>query len=108
VTCCNYVHEPFLWIHIFTCALISILDLLLVGCRYEQLATKAFNPNNDNIYRGYFPLVEGQLSHKRGYDVGPTYQNIPEEHHDNPLLMETPTLKLPGREKEVDEFHKVE
>ncbi len=75
--------------------------------RFGQLATKAFNPANENAYRGYFPMIPGQLSHKRGYDIGPTYDVIPDEHKDNPLLMETPKLKLPGREKEVEKFYEV-
>jgi len=37
----------------------------------HQLATRAFNPANYNLYRGYFPLRSGALSHKQGYDLGP-------------------------------------
>jgi len=34
------------------------------------LAIREFKPNNENIYRGIFPLIKGKLSHKEGYDMG--------------------------------------
>lgn len=74
--------------------------------RFDQLATKAFNPKNGNTYRGYFPLKEGALSFKQGYDIG---SPIPEELADNanPFMQRTPRLELPGREAEVEGFYKV-
>ena len=47
------------------------------------------------------------MSHKQGYDIGQDSSNLPEEHRGNPLLEETPKLRLPGKEKEVNEFYKV-
>ncbi len=38
--------------------------------RIDQLATKSFVKDHDNIYRGLFPLIPGKLSHKEGYDMG--------------------------------------
>ena len=72
--------------------------------KLEQLATSAFNPRNKNVYRGYFPLVDGALSHKQGYDLGPILDDglIQEG---NPFMQQTPRLQLPGREKEVETFY---
>ena len=74
--------------------------------RVDQLATTAFNPKNRNFYRGYFPLKEGALSYKQGYDIG---NIIPEEleENGNPFMQKTPRLNLPGREEEVEAFYKV-
>ena len=74
--------------------------------RFDQLATTPFNSKNKNYYRGYFPLKEGALSYKQGYDIG---NKIPEELVDNanPFMQKTPELNLPGREKEVEEFYRV-
>jgi len=72
----------------------------------RQLATKSFNPKNENVYRGYFPLKSGALSHKQGYDLGPEIDSDDEE-EGNPFMQKTPKLSLAGREKEVEEFYRV-
>jgi hypothetical protein len=62
-----------------------------------------------NLYRGYFPVVPGNLSHKHGYDIGPTMDKsaIPEGEEDNPFYQDTPILVLPGREEQLEEFYQV-
>ncbi len=74
--------------------------------KMDQLATRAFNPGNGNLYRGYFPVRHGGLSHKEGYDIGKPF---PAEmvQAGNPFKEATPKLTLEGREEEVEEFYKV-
>lgn len=77
--------------------------------KMDQLATKSFNQRHPNIYRGYFPLVPGQLSHKQGYDLGPVIKPgdvLPGE-EGNPFTEETPRLRLPDKCKEVERFYEV-
>lgn len=74
--------------------------------RMAQLATKAFNPQNKNLYRGFFPMRHGGLSHKEGYDISKPYpEGVVQE--GNPFKERTPHLKLDGREAQVEEFYKV-
>lgn len=35
----------------------------------EQMKPKHFNQNNHNIYKGYFPFIENDTSHKEFYDM---------------------------------------
>ena len=72
--------------------------------KLKQLATSAFNPGNKNIYRGYFPLVEGALSHKQGYDLGPTFDEVQDG---NPFMQNTPRMHIPGKEDKVEKFYEV-
>ncbi len=74
--------------------------------KFDQLATRGFNPKNTNLYRGYFPLVEGSLSYKQGYDLGPDFTDE-DVQEGNPFRQKTPRLVLPGREKELEEFYRV-
>lgn len=82
--------------------------------RVSQLATKAFNPANGNVYRGYFPLQKGLLSHKQGYDLGPKHRKKSpsdvkgdEQEEGNPFLEETPRLTFRGKKQdEAEEFYK--
>ena len=82
--------------------------------RVSQLATKAFNPANANVYRGYFPLQKGLLSHKQGYDLGPKHKKsftsnwgVKQEEGENPFLEETPRLTFQDRKRqdEAEEFY---
>ena len=77
--------------------------------KLDQLATKAFNSKNNNAYRGYFPLIQGQLSHKDGYDIGPIFndQDIPNEEKDNPFMQNTPRIQIKGQEEEIQQFYEV-
>ena len=83
--------------------------------RFEQLATKGFNPKNENLVRGLFPLIPGKLSHKEGYDMGPIeYENeTPEEktkRNKNPFIADTPKLSFPNdieRQRQVDNLYYV-
>ncbi len=81
-------------------------DELPEDVKLEQLATKAFNSKNKNLYRGYFPLQEGSLSYKKGYDFGP---DLPDEgvQEGNPFRQKTPRLNIPGKEGTLKEFYQV-
>lgn len=35
-----------------------------------KIARKNFNPESRNVYRGYFPVVEGEPSRKEGFEIG--------------------------------------
>ncbi len=74
--------------------------------KLEQLATRGFNPKNSNLYRGYFPLVEGSLSYKQGYDLGPDFSDEALQ-EGNPFRQKTPRLCMPGREDELKTFYEV-
>ena len=45
----------------------------------------AFNDQNQNLYRGYFPIKEGNLSHKQGFDIGQDIADRPREFEGNAL-----------------------
>ena len=83
--------------------------------RFDQLATKSFNRQNENLYRGLFPLIPGKLSFKEGYDMGPlTYPNESSEEKterlENPFYGDTPRLDFPNepeRQSKVEAFYQV-
>ncbi|XP_042226693.1 1-aminocyclopropane-1-carboxylate oxidase-like [Homarus americanus] len=35
-----------------------------------KISKKSFNPASDYEYRGYFPVIQGEVSHKEGFEVG--------------------------------------
>lgn len=74
--------------------------------KMNQLATRAFNPDRANVFRGYFPDIEKSISYKEGYDIG---MQLPEEdiEENNPFHERTPYLDIPERQEEVDEFYEV-
>ena len=87
-------------------------EIFLLKERYDQLAIREFNPKNPNVYRGIFPLVEGKLSHKEGYDMGEDFNGETAEESmrrkENPLMGDTPKLKLSGeRQQQADKFYEV-
>ena len=59
---------------------------------FLQLATKAFNPSNCNLYRGFFPLRHGGLSHKEGYDISRREEGEEGAEEGNPFKEGTPRL----------------
>ena len=83
--------------------------------RFDQLATKSFNRQNDNLYRGLFPLIPGKLSFKEGYDMGPlNFENESKEERNerlkNVFYGDTPRLDFPNepeRQEKVEAFYKV-
>ena len=83
--------------------------------RFDQLATKSFNRQNDNLYRGLFPLIPGKLSFKEGYDMGPLNygkETLEErtERLKNPFYGDTPRLKFPNepeRQSKVEALYQV-
>ncbi|XP_060066223.1 uncharacterized protein LOC132546522 [Ylistrum balloti] len=57
-------------------------DILLKACKwffsrpYEKkklLLRKQWAPENSNMFRGYFPVIEGEPSRKEGFEFGPVY-----------------------------------
>eukprot|EP00095_Tigriopus_kingsejongensis_P002560 maker-scaffold309_size213625-snap-gene-1.29 protein:Tk02560 transcript:maker-scaffold309_size213625-snap-gene-1.29-mRNA-1 annotation:"isopenicillin n synthetase" len=74
--------------------------------RIKQCGTRAFNEKSTNSYRGYFPVQPGQLSCKRGLDLG-HLSEIPKHLEGVPLVEKTPFLQLEGREAELKEFYQV-
>lgn len=44
----------------------------------DQLKLKHFNPENSNIYRGFFPFLPNDPSHKEFFDQGRPLNDIPE------------------------------
>lgn len=49
--------------------LLSILDL--PASRTRPLWRRKFDPSHPNVYRGWFPLQQGERTHKEGIDIGP-------------------------------------
>jgi isopenicillin N synthase-like dioxygenase len=39
----------------------------------RRIARRKYNPNSPNLYRGFFPLIEGDPSYKEGVDIGPDF-----------------------------------
>ncbi len=73
--------------------------------KVDQLATKTFNSKNKNLYRGYFPMKHGGLSHKEGYDISkPKSEDVLQV--GNPFLEPTPKLCIKGQEKNIEQFYK--
>lgn len=79
------------------------------------MAIKSFNRENDNNYRGLFPLIPGKLSHKEGYDMGEIDFGTETDEEKlerikNPIYGDTPKLKFPNdpvRQKKSDDFYQV-
>ncbi|OWF35819.1 gibberellin 2-beta-dioxygenase 4-like [Mizuhopecten yessoensis] len=60
-------------------------DILLRSCKWffnqpydkkKCLLRKQWNPENTNMFRGYFPVIEGEPSRKEGFEFGPVYPTI--------------------------------
>ena len=61
------------------------------------LALNHFNRANKNLYRGFFPFLEGDTSHKEFYDMTRKYSEISEwEKRHCPLYEERPWFKKDG------------
>ncbi|WP_119459410.1 isopenicillin N synthase family dioxygenase [Rhodospirillaceae bacterium SYSU D60014] len=48
--------------------------LAFLDCTREvkwPIARRKYEPSNRNIYRGYFPAIDGVLAYKEGIDIGP-------------------------------------
>jgi len=58
-----------------------------------RMAPKHFRESNDNIYRGYFPFIENDTSHKEFMDMGRPLSDISKwEREGCPLYEDTPWL----------------
>ncbi|KAK8725881.1 hypothetical protein OTU49_010535 [Cherax quadricarinatus] len=42
-----------------------------------KISRKCFNPECKNEYRGYFPVIPGEVSHKEGFEIGPKMDTEP-------------------------------
>lgn len=63
------------------------------------LSRRKFAPDNPNVYRGYFPVQEGQATCKEGIDIGPDLLDPQRRKADDPLREATPLPEehdLPG------------
>ncbi|MDY7104183.1 MAG: 2OG-Fe(II) oxygenase family protein [Actinomycetota bacterium] len=54
----------------------------------ERLATRTWRPENENVYRGYFPAIEGAHAYKEGFEIGNPDFEPPVEGH--PLFEANP------------------
>ena len=61
-----------------------------------RMAPKHFNPENNNIYHGYFPFIENDISHKEFLDQGrPNFEEISEwERNGCPLYEKNPWTEI--------------
>ena len=60
----------------------------------EQLKLKHFNQDNSNIYRGFFPFLPNDPSHKEFFDQGRPNSEIPESERKKwPMYEEAPWFK---------------
>ncbi|XP_069112263.1 uncharacterized protein [Argopecten irradians] len=57
-------------------------DILLKSCKWffeqphekkSRLLRRQWNQENTNMFRGYFPVIEGEPSRKEGFEFGPVY-----------------------------------
>ncbi|MDF2095206.1 isopenicillin N synthase family dioxygenase [Aquibaculum arenosum] len=76
------------------------------------LSRRKFAPDNPNVYRGYFPVQEGQATCKEGIDIGPDLLDPQRRKADDPLREATPLPEerdLPGwRASAADYFAAME
>lgn len=42
-----------------------------------RISKKSFNPECEHEYRGFFPVIPGEVSHKEGFEMGPKVENRP-------------------------------
>lgn len=74
-----------------------------------RLARQKYAPGNANIYRGYFPLKEGDPTYKEGIDLGPDIADPTAIAADDPLREATPLPDehdLPGWRAEAAAYHR--
>ncbi|XP_076029600.1 uncharacterized protein LOC143018236 [Oratosquilla oratoria] len=71
-----------------------------------SVTKRHFNPKAKNLYRGYFPVQEGEISHKEGFEIGSGTRNLKDiPTHEAELLFEgNPWPKVPGQEEKATEF----
>lgn len=59
-----------------------------------QMALKQFNPGNKNIFHGYFPFLDSDVSHKEFFDMGRPVHDISQwEMEGCPLYEPTPWIQ---------------
>lgn len=74
-----------------------------------RLARQKYAPGNENIYRGYFPLKEGDPTYKEGVDLGPDIADPAAVAPDDPLREATPLpdeADLPGWRADIAAYHR--
>ena len=54
---------------------------------------KHINKKNENVYRGWFPFFDNDVSHKEFFDMGCPLKEMSEEQKQYPLVEETPFPK---------------
>lgn len=54
----------------------------------NSLKLRHFNKDNSNIYRGYFPFIDNDPSHKEMFDLGRPLSEITEKERESCLLYE--------------------
>jgi isopenicillin N synthase-like dioxygenase len=76
----------------------------------RPLARRRYVPENANIYRGYFPVTDGELTYKEGIDIGPEFApGDPGYPLDDPLIERNPwpaESALPGWRAEVMAYYR--
>ncbi|KAK7489015.1 hypothetical protein BaRGS_00019676 [Batillaria attramentaria] len=64
----------------------------LPDAQKQEVARKLWNPLSKNHYRGYFPLQEGEVSYKEGYEIGrevpENTQHMPDDLQVHPFFQE--------------------
>ena len=62
----------------------------------HKIKLRHFNSTNKNIYRGFFPFLDNDISHKEFYDLGRPYdQQDPVERETYPMYEPTPWVNDP-------------
>ena len=54
---------------------------------------KHINPENQNVYRGWFPFMDNDPSHKEFYDMGLPLREFSDDHKIYPIVEDNPMPK---------------
>nr|XP_053648532.1 1-aminocyclopropane-1-carboxylate oxidase-like [Cherax quadricarinatus] len=61
-----------------------------------KISRKCFNPECKNEYRGYFPVIPGEVSHKEGFEIGPKMDTEPMNPESLKTKMDTEPMNPDG------------
>ena len=66
---------------------------------------KHFNKKNENVYRGWFPFLDNDISHKEFFDMGQPYKDVSDDQKLYPLVEATPFPSNPKYAAIVKKYH---
>lgn len=71
----------------------------------HKMKPNHINKDNSNMYRGWFPFMDNDISHKEFFDMGCDYNEISENQKAYPIVEETPFPKSLKYKSIVKKYH---